>query len=158
MWVGDYKGLETAVPLVDGSAHTIGRLQFKFLGKAQATRYQELLDCCWAMTIKSAHLDKEHTALELPPEEWDTRVKITSYPGKSKGTTNLLEDCGRDPVWNETLRAPCVVPCAWSCPFVGVVLLLVRPRVAGSVLLATHARLWVAPEAPLTPTRAARVV
>ena len=116
VWEGNFKALRTAIPMVDGSGHTIGRLEFQFLGNKDIVHYQELMEHNWAITVKKAQLDKDEKFLGLPPNEWDPRVKLTAYPGKQKGSTTVLEDCGRSPVWNAEIKVPYVPdppPCLW---------------------------------------------
>jgi len=109
VWEGDFAGLSTGIPLVDLSGHTCGRVHFKFVGNnSEVVRYQELMEAVFSFHIKSARLDKPKEELDLPPEEWDARCKLTTYPGSGKGTTHVLEDCQRNPEWNETLPVPYV--------------------------------------------------
>lgn len=87
VWELDYSALATCCPLIDGASHTTGRLSFRFVGTGYGVRYQELMDTAWRFVVKSASLKP---VKGLPdPKDWDSRVKVTCYPGDSKGSSDI---------------------------------------------------------------------
>ena len=113
VWQLEYSALATCCPLIDGASHTTGRLSFRFVGTGYGVKYQELMDTAWRFVVKSAALKP---VKGLPdPIDWDTRVKVTCYPGDSKGSSDVHQgDRLKDPTnpeFGTVLDIPCVMCC-----------------------------------------------
>lgn len=90
VWHRRYLALDTCVPLVDGVGHTIGRLNLRFDGtRGYEPQFQHLHEAAWQVHVFQALLKPQEGM--LPPEEWDSRVKVSCYPGTHKGSTPILQ-------------------------------------------------------------------
>ena len=97
--------------MISPANHTIGRLKFRFVGNTDVLKFQELLGYAWNVTVLSSKLSP------LPgfpdSKDWDTRVKVTTYPTDLKGSTDIrqgdrVKPDPLHPQFEETLALPYV--------------------------------------------------
>jgi len=90
VWNRNYLALDTCFPLANAVGHTVGRVDVQFGGtNGHKPRYRHVQDTAWRVLVRQAWLSPQEGLAD--PVDWDSRVKISMYPGSLKGTTDIKQ-------------------------------------------------------------------